>query len=206
MPSLSYSQEYLNEIFNASDNYIFCFLVNCQWTSWGSWQSCSVTCGGGTQQRTRTKSIEAQNGGLECPGDLYEIQNCNTNSCLFKDNCCDSIEVYYNGTLKYSYDFIYGYYVRQEDLINGRSWYKNDDNSIWWDDKNDNWMLGKTTSKGSSNGYAYLYNDGRCLPKIPNQKWKLWHGSNYFNWIYGSNWIDAGNKVKIRCGYKPKGK
>ena len=58
-------------------------------------------------------------------------------------------------------------------------------------------MLGKTTDKGSDYGYAYLSNDGRCLPKIPNQKWKLWDGSN---------WNDAGNKVKVRCGYKPKGK
>ena len=52
--------------------------------------------------------------------------------------------------------------------------------------------------KGGSNGYAYLDNDGRCLPKIPNQKWTLWDGSN---------WNDAGYKdVKVRCGYKPKGK
>ena len=57
-------------------------------------------------------------------------------------------------------------------------------------------MLGKTTSKGSINGFAYLDNDGRCLPKIPNQSWILWDGSN-FNF--------AGYKVKVRCGYKPKG-
>ena len=60
---------------------IFYFLVNCQWSTWESWQSCSVSCGEGTQQRTRTKSVEAQNGGSECPGSHYEIQNCNTNSC-----------------------------------------------------------------------------------------------------------------------------
>ena len=36
----------------------------------------------------------------------------------------------------------------------------------------------------------------RCLPKIPNQKWK---------WGDGTNWHEAGNKVKVRCGYKPKG-
>ena len=57
------------------------FLVNCQWTSWGSWQSCSVSCGGGTRRRTRTKYIIDQNGGLDCTGDNQEFQNCNTNSC-----------------------------------------------------------------------------------------------------------------------------
>ena len=82
--------------------------------------------------------------------------------------------------------------------MNGRSWYKNDAiaKSIWWDDKDNDWMLGSTTRKGSSKGFAYLDNNERCLPKIPNQKWKL----------YDSNWNDAENKVKVRCGYKPKGK
>ena len=112
--------------------------------------------------------------------------------------CCDSLEVYYNGPLEYTYESIYGYYVRQEDLMNGRSWYKNDAiaKSIWWDDKDNDWMLGSTTRKGSSKGFAYFDNNERCLPKIPNQKWKL----------YDSNWNDAENKVKVRCGYKPKGK
>ena len=112
-------------------------------------------------------------------------------------DCCDSLEVYYNGPLEYTYESIYGYYVRQEESIHGRLWYKNDANSIWWSDEIDYWMLGKTSIKGSSYGYAYLDNDGRCLPKIPNQKWK---------WGDGTNWYDAGNKVKVRCGYKPKGK
>ena len=137
---------------------------------------------------------------MECPGGLYEIQNCNTNSC--QDNCCDSIEIYYDGPLRWKqiienrYRLIYGYYVRQEDLINGRPWYKNDGRSIWWDGKNNNWKLGSTTKKGSSSGFAKLDNDGRCLPKIPNQNWKL---GAY------SGWYVAGNNVKVRCGHKPKG-
>ena len=57
-------------------------------------------------------------------------------------------------------------------------------------------MLGLTIEKGLSLSFAKLNNDGRCLPKISNQKWKLWDGSN-------SN--AAGNNVKVRCGYKPKG-
>ena len=104
--------------------------------------------------------------------------------------------MYHNGPLEYTDNSIYGYYVRQQELINERPWYKNDGRSIWWDDKNDYWTLGKTTDKGSIYGFAHLKNDGRCLPKIPNQKWKVTPG--FF--------IDAGSKVKIRCGYKPKGK
>ena len=60
---------------------IFYFLVNCQWSTWESWQSCSVSCGEGTKQRIRTKSVEAQNGGSECPEGHYETQTCNTHSC-----------------------------------------------------------------------------------------------------------------------------
>ena len=107
--------------------------------------------------------------------------------------------MYYTGPLEYTYTSIYGYYVRQEDLINGRPWYKNDGRSIWWDDEYDDWKLGKTTSKGTSNGLAYLDNDSICLPKIPNQNWKIFR-------IPEDPWISAGNNVKVRCGYKPEGK
>ena len=107
--------------------------------------------------------------------------------------CCDLIQVFYGSTnQEYTYANIYGYYVRQEDLINGRAWYKNEGRSIWWDGTD--WMIGKTTEKGSTRGYAYLKNDGRCLPKISNPKWQLYNGS----------WNDAGSQdVKIRCGYNP---
>ena len=61
-----------------------------------------------------------------------------------------------------------------------------------------NWIIIIAASGKASGGHTYLKNDGRCLPKIPNQKWTLWDGSN---------WNDAGYKdVKVRCGYKPKGK
>ena len=106
--------------------------------------------------------------------------------------------------MQYTDTSIYGYYVRQESLINGRPWYKNNVQSIWWDDTdkgscsiNHCWRLGVTTKIAGSFSNAKLDNIGRCLPKIPNQKWKLWNGYN---------WNDAGNKVKVRCGNKPKGK
>jgi len=55
--------------------------VNCQWASWNSWQSCSKSCGGGTQKRTRSKLVVAQNGGNECNGSNNETRSCNTNNC-----------------------------------------------------------------------------------------------------------------------------
>ena len=110
--------------------------------------------------------------------------------------CCDLIQVFYGSTnQEYTYANIYGYYVRQEDLINGRAWYKNEGRSIWWDGTDD-WMIGLTTEKGGTSGYASLRNDGSCLPKISNPKWILWDGS----------WNDAGSQdVKIQCGFKPTG-
>ena len=61
---------------------MFCsyFLVNCQWATWGSWQSCSASCGGGTKKRIRSK-VKAQNGGLDCSGDHQEFQNCGEAEC-----------------------------------------------------------------------------------------------------------------------------
>ena len=113
--------------------------------------------------------------------------------------CCDSIQVFYGSTnQEYTRFNIYGFYVKQEDLVNGRAWYKNEGISIWWDGTN-NWNIGSTTKKGSKKAYAFLKNDGTCLPKISNPKWKFGPSSSPDH----SNWYDAGNAVKIRCGSNP---
>ena len=76
-------------------------------------------------------------------------------------------------------------------MLYGRPWYRNGDISIWWDG-NDDWKIGLTAARGGKKSYAYLKNDGSCLPKISNPKWKLWDGSS---------WNDAGSQdVKIQCG------
>merc|ERR1719225_1514699 len=110
-------------------------------------------------------------------------------------NPCESIEVYHNGPLEYTHKSIYGYYVRQENVINERPWFKNNGKSIWWDTKY--WRLGWTNRTGGQLSHAKLYNDERCLPKDSDQEWNLYDSN--------ANWSNAGNKLRIRCGYKPKG-
>eukprot|EP01128_Nolandella_sp_AFSM9_P004201 TRINITY_DN1848_c0_g1_i1.p1 TRINITY_DN1848_c0_g1~~TRINITY_DN1848_c0_g1_i1.p1 ORF type:complete len:516 (+),score=77.39 TRINITY_DN1848_c0_g1_i1:195-1742(+) len=55
--------------------------VNCAWSAWGSYGSCSASCGGGTQSRSRSKSPAASNGGTDCSGASSESRDCNTGLC-----------------------------------------------------------------------------------------------------------------------------
>ena len=56
--------------------------VNGGWSSWSSWGSCSATCGGGTQSRTRTCTNPVPaNGGANCSGSSSANQSCNTQTC-----------------------------------------------------------------------------------------------------------------------------
>ena len=54
--------------------------VDCEVSAWGQWGTCSETCGGGTQTRTRTVVLAAKNGGEACP-ELEETQACNEDPC-----------------------------------------------------------------------------------------------------------------------------
>ncbi|KAL4231142.1 Thrombospondin type 1 repeat-containing protein [Mactra antiquata] len=51
-------------------------------TAWSSWTTCSVTCGTGTKDRSRSCDNPApQNGGLDCSGDPNETTSCDEGSC-----------------------------------------------------------------------------------------------------------------------------
>ena len=56
-------------------------VVNCEMNDWGTPTTCSRTCGGGTQTRTRTIKTQPSNGGTACPTDLSETVPCNTQPC-----------------------------------------------------------------------------------------------------------------------------
>jgi len=52
----------------------------CEWTDWGCWSPCSVTCEGGKKARARVLVKEAQTGG-SCHGTPCETASCNTQEC-----------------------------------------------------------------------------------------------------------------------------
>ncbi|XP_020625947.1 SCO-spondin-like isoform X2 [Orbicella faveolata] len=52
--------------------------VDGNWSAWGSWGDCSVTCGGGTQRRSRScTNPPMAHGGKPCTGQSTMIQDCN---------------------------------------------------------------------------------------------------------------------------------
>lgn len=62
---------------------LHCLLVDGSWSEWSSWTSCSQTCGGGTQVRTRTCTNPLpSNGGQSCSKSSTDRQDCNMRACL----------------------------------------------------------------------------------------------------------------------------
>ncbi len=62
------------------------------WGQWGDWGACSVTCGGGTQSRSRTRSItlrEVCGGTCTESGRDTESQSCNTHPCQVPCGTCN---------------------------------------------------------------------------------------------------------------------
>lgn len=54
--------------------------VDCQVSDWNEWSSCTASCGGGKQTRSRTILQHNSGGGKECPI-LTETQSCNNQLC-----------------------------------------------------------------------------------------------------------------------------
>ncbi|NWI93347.1 HMCN1 protein, partial [Pitta sordida] len=56
--------------------------VDGKWAPWSSWSSCSVSCGGGSRQRSRLCSDPApQFGGHKCEGSDIQVDFCNSDPC-----------------------------------------------------------------------------------------------------------------------------
>ena len=63
-------------------------LVDCVWSRFSVWTSCSVTCGGGLKTSSRTIAQKAENGGKDCDGDSVRGEKCNTHPCPGKKKNC----------------------------------------------------------------------------------------------------------------------
>uniref|UniRef100_A0A3Q2CT39 Hemicentin-1 n=1 Tax=Cyprinodon variegatus TaxID=28743 RepID=A0A3Q2CT39_CYPVA len=61
--------------------------VHGKWSSWMSWGPCSVSCGGGSRQRTRLCASPApQHGGRKCEGNDVHTDFCNGDPCPINGN------------------------------------------------------------------------------------------------------------------------
>ncbi|XP_075792870.1 hemicentin-1 isoform X2 [Pelodiscus sinensis] len=61
--------------------------VDGKWATWASWSACTVSCGGGSRQRTRDCSDPApQFGGHKCEGSDLQMDFCNSDRCPIHGN------------------------------------------------------------------------------------------------------------------------
>ena len=52
------------------------------WSDWTNWSSCSVSCGGGIQNRARQCTCSDMSHDHFCPGNANETKTCNTAQCF----------------------------------------------------------------------------------------------------------------------------
>eukprot|EP01137_Pigoraptor_chileana_P018064 Opistho-2@77001 len=55
--------------------------VDCQYSAWSDWSSCSTACGFGVSTRVRVIAIQAANGGALCTGPSVEEKECVGSTC-----------------------------------------------------------------------------------------------------------------------------
>ncbi len=68
--------------------------VNGGWSAWSAWSTCSASCGGGTQSRSRSCTNPAPAyGGASCSGGSTETQSCNTQACCVpRTETCNGVD------------------------------------------------------------------------------------------------------------------
>jgi len=55
--------------------------VDCEYSTWSDWSTCSTTCGGGSSERERTTVVPAKDGGQECSGATRDVLPCAPVAC-----------------------------------------------------------------------------------------------------------------------------
>ncbi|XP_070559413.1 properdin-like [Ptychodera flava] len=61
--------------------------VNGEWSDWGLWSSCSVTCGFGRENRQRfCNNPPPQHGGRDCQGNKIQSRDCDMGNCPIDGN------------------------------------------------------------------------------------------------------------------------
>ena len=57
-------------------------VVNGEWSNWSDYEDCSVTCGSGSQARSRECNSPApSNGGSTCTGVATQTKDCEKTAC-----------------------------------------------------------------------------------------------------------------------------
>ena len=106
-----------------------------------------------------------------------------------KQHVNDSISIYYGTeTNEYAYaPRIFGIYILQAELINGRKYYKKDKYAISWNGKK-TWFIGLDVGKGRSRGFAHLEKNVQNLHNTTD--WKLF--------FENGDWKAAGNMLEVK--------
>ena len=74
-----------DNVYNEYTTNQFCIiLVDCEWGKWGDWSTCSLTCDGGEQTRSRIILRINDFGGAPCIGHSTETRACNEEDCSGK--------------------------------------------------------------------------------------------------------------------------
>lgn len=74
--------------------------IDCKYSEWNAWSSCTVTCGGGIMLRSRTIDTHPLFGGKPCDGansidgvqTSTEKTECNTQTCPAGNNPAESLQ------------------------------------------------------------------------------------------------------------------
>ena len=154
--------------------------------------------------------INLKNGCLEEIPSKLDILTAHDQSCIFQKVRCpvceqvvifkdlgqhlkqhvnDSISIYYGTeTNEYAYaPRIFGIYILQAELINGRKYYKKDKYAISWNGKK-TWFIGLDVGKGRSRGFAHLEKNVQNLHNTTD--WKLF--------FENGDWKAAGNMLEVK--------